>query len=63
VKKTHERPLMITEAKHISKGPNNKMKVSANVVQHVMKESSALSILRRNDEVFDIATVIGRRYC
>ena len=45
-KKTHERPLMIAEAKHISTGPNNKMKVSANFAQKLMNTSSALSIVK-----------------
>ena len=45
MKKTHESPLMITDAKHISNGPMSKMNVSANIEQYEMKESSALSIL------------------
>lgn len=45
MKKTHESPLIITDAKHISNGPMSKIKVSANIEQYEMKESSALSIL------------------
>jgi len=37
---------MIAEAKHISKGPNNRIKVSANVVQEVMTHSMIFSIVK-----------------
>mmetsp|Transcript_10701 Transcript_10701/g.25750 ORF Transcript_10701/g.25750 Transcript_10701/m.25750 type:complete len:85 (+) Transcript_10701:1403-1657(+) len=48
VKKIHERPQIIAEAKHINNGPSIRTKVSANVVHEETMISMILSLANEN---------------
>lgn len=48
VKKIHERPKIIAEAKQINSGPSINMKVSANEVHEDIAKSMMLSFVNKN---------------